>query len=52
MILNKQRLAAVDELEQLKKDKEELLERINQLEAESQIVIKKGLIFLNSLYSF
>jgi hypothetical protein len=41
MILNKQRLAAVDELEQLKKDKEELLERINQLEAESQIVIKK-----------
>ncbi|XP_010474683.2 PREDICTED: uncharacterized protein LOC104754243 [Camelina sativa] len=42
MFLNKQRLAAVEELKKLKKEKDELLERINQLEEESQIVIKKA----------
>ncbi|XP_010463488.1 PREDICTED: probable starch synthase 4, chloroplastic/amyloplastic isoform X2 [Camelina sativa] len=41
MFLNKQRLAAVEELKKLKKEKDELLERLNQLEEESQIVIKK-----------
>uniref|UniRef100_A0A0D3BEN7 starch synthase n=1 Tax=Brassica oleracea var. oleracea TaxID=109376 RepID=A0A0D3BEN7_BRAOL len=41
LYLNKQRLAAVEELEKLKNEKVELLERLNQLEAESQIVIKK-----------
>lgn len=42
-ILNKKRLAAVEELEKLKKEKDELLERINQLEAESsQTVTKKA----------
>ncbi|XP_006280375.2 probable starch synthase 4, chloroplastic/amyloplastic [Capsella rubella] len=41
LFLNKQRVAAVEELEKLKKEKYELLERINQLEEESQIVIKK-----------
>lgn len=46
LILNKQRLAAVEELEKLKNEKDELLvERINQLEAESQIVINKVFIF-------
>ncbi|CAF1706804.1 unnamed protein product [Brassica oleracea] len=42
LYLNKQRLAAVEELEKLKNEKVELLERLNQLEAESQIVIKKA----------
>uniref|UniRef100_A0A1J3I870 starch synthase n=1 Tax=Noccaea caerulescens TaxID=107243 RepID=A0A1J3I870_NOCCA len=42
-ILNKKRRAAVEELEKLKKEKDELLERINQLEAESsQTVTKKA----------
>ncbi|KAL1196438.1 putative starch synthase 4, chloroplastic/amyloplastic [Cardamine amara subsp. amara] len=41
LFINKQRLAAVEELEKLKKEKDELLERINQLEEETQIVIKK-----------
>ncbi|KAL0863181.1 hypothetical protein Bca101_042299 [Brassica carinata] len=41
LYLNKQRLAAVEELEKLKNEKDELLERIDQLEEESQIVIKK-----------
>ncbi|CAH8364084.1 unnamed protein product [Eruca vesicaria subsp. sativa] len=41
LYLNKQRLAAVEELEKLKKEKTELLEKIKQLEAESQTVIKK-----------
>ncbi|KAF8046668.1 hypothetical protein N665_3530s0001 [Sinapis alba] len=41
LYLNKQRLAAIEELEKLKNEKDELLERINQLEEESQIVIKK-----------
>ncbi|CAA7034662.1 unnamed protein product [Microthlaspi erraticum] len=42
-LLNKKRLAAVEELEKLKKEKDELLERINQLEAESsQAVTKKA----------
>ncbi|XP_010444581.1 PREDICTED: probable starch synthase 4, chloroplastic/amyloplastic isoform X1 [Camelina sativa] len=41
LLLNKQRVAAVEELKNLKKEKDELLERINQLEEESQIVIKK-----------
>ncbi|XP_006393996.2 probable starch synthase 4, chloroplastic/amyloplastic isoform X2 [Eutrema salsugineum] len=41
LFLNKQRLAAVEELEKLKKQKSELVERINQLEAESQTVTKK-----------
>ena len=45
LYLNKQRLAAVEELEKLKNEKVELLERLNQLEAESQIVIKKGFYF-------
>jgi len=39
LILNKQRLAAAEELEKLKNEKDELLvERINQLEAESQSI--------------
>lgn len=46
LFLNKQRVAAVEELEKLKKERYELLERINQLEEESQIVIKKGSVFL------
>ncbi|KAJ0242018.1 UDP-Glycosyltransferase superfamily protein [Hirschfeldia incana] len=41
LYLNKQRLAAVEELEKLKNEKVQLVERLNQLEAESQIVIKK-----------
>ncbi|CAH2043305.1 unnamed protein product, partial [Thlaspi arvense] len=41
LFLNKQRLAAVEESEKLKKEKDELVERINRLEAESQTVIKK-----------
>ncbi|KAJ4897168.1 hypothetical protein Rs2_23962 [Raphanus sativus] len=41
LYLNKQRLAAVEELEKLKNEKVELLERLNQLEAEIQIIIKK-----------
>ncbi|KFK28237.1 hypothetical protein AALP_AA8G490200 [Arabis alpina] len=41
LFLNKQRVAAFEELEKVKKEKDELLERINQLETESQIVIKK-----------
>lgn len=45
LYLNKQRLAAFEELEKLKNEKDELLERINQLEEESQIVIKKGFYF-------
>lgn len=42
LYLNKQRLAAVEELEKLKNERVELLEKINQLEEESHIVVKKG----------
>ena len=42
LYLNKQRLAAVEELEKLKNERVELLEKINQLAEESHIVVKNG----------